>query len=140
MILKYTILLLIHLLATGCTKNKTQQKPIDVSKIEWKFDTKKDDYLIPHTKLYLMIAEKVFLVDSGLNVTNIEKKDWETFRIPKDALIACGGWWAGGGSYFYVKKEKTNLNIYKGFADEGLSLDESYKYKSIKTILLTELE
>jgi len=140
LILKYTILLLIHLLATGCTKNKTQQKPIDVSKIEWKFDTKKDDYLIPHTKIYLTIADKDFFVDSGFNVANIKKKEWQTYKISKDALIACGGWWAGGGSYFYVKKEKTNLNIYKGFADEELGIDESYKYKIIKNISLNNLK
>jgi len=47
---------------------------------------------------------------------------------------------SNGDAGKFVALNDLNLNIYKGFADEGLSLDESYKYKSIKTILLTELE
>lgn len=137
--MRYILLLFALFLFVSCN-NKSVQKPNEISKIEWKFDTFEDEFLIPHTSIHLIVNDHEIEIDSALNIQNIEKKDWSNLKIPDDALIACGGWWAGGGSYFYVKKEGDNLIIYRSFVDESISADDSYKYEIIKNISLKDLK
>jgi hypothetical protein len=62
------------------------------------------------------------------------KEDFERMDIPQEALAACGGWWAGAGSYFYVlKSPKEGLLVYEGWADEG-SDTEGYHWKKLKVL------
>jgi hypothetical protein len=49
---------------------------------------------------------------------SIEKSNYVTRKIPKTAIEACGAWYGGGGTYFYMIQKGTKLQIYRAYADE----------------------
>ena len=53
--------------------------------------------------------------------------------IPKDALAACGAWYAGSGDYFYIVPAKTRIIVYQGYQQEG-QRDYNYNWKKLKEI------
>jgi len=65
------------------------------------------------------------------NASLYEKAEFEEKEIPKDALTACGAWWAGAGDYFYVIPTKKGVAVYQGWQDEGQE-DAGYHWKKLK--------
>lgn len=65
------------------------------------------------------------------NASLYEKAEFEDKEIPKDALTACGAWWAGAGDYFYVIPTKKGVAVYQGWQDEGQE-DDGYHWKKLK--------
>lgn len=65
------------------------------------------------------------------NASIYEKAEFEDKEIPKDALTACGAWWAGAGDYFYVIPTKKGVAVYQGWQDEGQE-DAGYHWKKLK--------
>lgn len=65
------------------------------------------------------------------NASLYEKAEFEDKDIPKDALTACGAWWAGAGDYFYVIATKKGVAVYQGWQDEGQE-DDGYHWKKLK--------
>lgn len=113
---------------------------IDKVKFEWRFkDITKDDYN-PMTQINLTADNNTIFTARGSTADIIAKENWESYKIPSNAITACGGWYAGGGSYYYAAAEKNNINIYVGYADEGLDVSELYKYKIVKSIPFEELD
>ncbi len=51
--------------------------------------------------------------------------------VPKDALSACGGWWAGAGDYLYIAAEGNDAVVMAGWQDESQE-DEGYHFKELK--------
>jgi hypothetical protein len=50
--------------------------------------------------------------------STIEISTYLTRKIPKAALEACGAWYGGGGTYFYMIQKGTKLQIFRAYADE----------------------
>lgn len=114
--------------------SESEQQPSDELALAWKLDTQKDEQDTPLTQIALVVEGQEVEIGEGQNITEIEKSDWETYQIPPTALIACGGWWAGFGDYYYVVREEGKLQIMQGFAGEGMDPDELYQYEAIHEI------
>lgn len=65
------------------------------------------------------------------NASLYEETEFEDKEIPKDAIMACGAWWAGAGDYFYVIPTKKGVAVYQGWQDEGQE-DAGYHWKKLK--------
>jgi len=48
----------------------------------------------------------------------IPKENWEELAIPADAEVACGGWWAGAGDYFYAIRKGGKISVFQISVDE----------------------
>lgn len=65
------------------------------------------------------------------NASLYGKAEFEDKDIPKDAISACGAWWAGAGDYFYLIPTKKGVAVYQGWQDEGQE-DTGYHWKKLK--------
>jgi hypothetical protein len=73
----------------------------------------------PYSTLYSIInGKKKFTAKVGVGLSKYEKSAYQENGIPKNALDACGGWWAGGGDYFYAIKTKTGIDVFRGYEEE----------------------
>lgn len=93
------------------------------TKLDVKFkikDAGMDNNETPSSKIYLSISGKeIYIASIQVAAAIIEKSDFPYYDIPKNALSACGGWWAGGGDYFYTVQSKSGITVYQGWLDEG---------------------
>lgn len=95
-----------------------------------------DENLIPSSEVKLEIDDKKYDVGKCLTCGEIKKEDYDRYDIPKMAVSACGGWFAGGGDYFYALRVENEIFIYSGWQDEGQmeDNDESFHWKLTKSI------
>lgn len=93
------------------------------TKLDIKFkikDAGMDNNETPSSKIYLSISGKeIYIASIQVAAAIIEKSDFPNYDIPKNALSACGGWWAGGGDYFYTVHSKSGITVYQGWQEEG---------------------
>src|SRR5688572_3025066 len=61
-----------------------------------------DSLATPHAIVILSVNGQERQIDSTNSCEEIPRSDFARYEIPLNALNAVGGWWAGGGSYFYV--------------------------------------
>jgi hypothetical protein len=88
-----------------------------------------DEYDVPHSDVFIEFGDHKEKVSSCLACQTITEEDFSKYDIPKDALSACGGWWAGGGDYFYVIRNARNtIEVYAGWQDEGQMEDNDTSF------------
>ena len=110
------------------------------TKLDIKFkikDVGMDNNETPSSKIYLSISGKeIYIASIQVYAGIIEKSDFPTYDIPKNALSACGGWWAGGGDYFYTVQSKSGITVYQGWQEDGNpeQPDFGFHWKKIKEI------
>ena len=91
-----------------------------------------DSLGIPHYDVYLS-ADGVQTKIKSVNACNdIAKESYEQYQIPKDAIVACGGWYAGGGDYYYVILKEGKPVVFEGWQEEQQE-DEGYHWKEISS-------
>jgi hypothetical protein len=93
------------------------------SDLEWNFDVlRADPETGPFTALTLSIKGKnvpIAGVPFGFTVT--PRGDYEASGIPKDALAACRGWWAGAGEdYWALPGKDGSLRVLRKEMSDGL--------------------
>ena len=95
-----------------------------------------DENLIPRSEVKLEIDDKKYDVGKCLTCGEIAKENYDRYDIPKMAVSACGGWFAGGGDYFYALRVENDIFIYSGWQDEGQmeDNDESFHWELTKSI------
>jgi len=49
---------------------------------------------------------------------NIDKSDFADRKIPISAIAACGAWYAGSGSYYYIIQKGPKILLYQGYNGE----------------------
>ncbi len=59
----------------------------------------------PEAIVYLQYNEVQHAVDTVSTCSVIAPEMYRNYDIPKEALSACGGWWAGNGTFFYTLNE-----------------------------------
>jgi len=96
---------------------------------------KDGEYDMPRNSLSLSINNKITFLDTISACEEILTNTYDQYDIPKKALHACGGWWAGAGEYFYAIREGDRLKVYEGWQDETQE-DEGYHWKEWKTFEL----
>ncbi len=82
----------------------------------------------PLSIVSIKIGAQLTVVDSLSVCETISPGENE---IPKDAISACGGWWAGAGDYLYIKYEGNDAVVMAGWQAEEQE-DEGYHYKELK--------
>ncbi|KPM47655.1 hypothetical protein [Jiulongibacter sediminis] len=97
----------------------TSGEVVDKSEPEFKIKVEELDYQ-PRSYLSVEYDGKVFPLDSMDGTAEIiNPEQYQSMEIPENASTACGGWWAGGGTYYFINSTETVVSIYKGFQDEG---------------------
>ncbi|MBB3842097.1 hypothetical protein FHS57_006126 [Runella defluvii] len=98
------------------------------------FKTDADENDNPAAIVYVQFANKMTQIAKITgNAELVDKKEFAEKGIPKNAIAACGAWWAGAGDYFYLLKTPKGIAIYKGWQDEGQQ-DKGYHWTKLKEI------
>ncbi|KOY85420.1 hypothetical protein AD998_03965 [bacterium 336/3] len=108
-------------------------------KISWEFTSVEDDMGIPRTTIYVVVNEKKTLLVKGMGVFHELEKDsfrQSQYQIPKNAISACAGFWAGLGHQICVVPKGKVLEIKEGFLEAESPKGTKVRYKTIKTITL----
>jgi len=90
-----------------------------------------DSMETPQADVLLVADGKETLIKSVNGCSEITKESYQQYGIPKDALAACGGWWAGAGDYFYVVLRNGKPVVFAGWQDEGQE-DDGYHWEEVK--------
>lgn len=52
----------------------------------------------------------------------VDRSRYDSYDVPRDALTAAAGWYAGGGEQFYVVLRGSSLVVYHRTEDEGVDI------------------
>lgn len=88
-------------------------------RLEWVIKSSTDRNGNPHSQLALSIDGKQVPIQGDVRevLKPMDRSDFEPHLVPKNAIIACSGWWAGAGDVFYVSRKGTRLRIYQQMGD-----------------------
>jgi len=89
-----------------------------------------DSIEIPHYDVFLSVDGVLTKIKSVNGCADITKESYEQYDIPKEAIVACGGWWAGAGDYYYVIMRDGKPVVFEGWQDEGQD-DEGFHWTEI---------
>lgn len=109
----------------------------EIPSLVWEFETIEDSLGIPQTTIYLIVNGNKTLIDKGIgNFSELEKKFFaeSQYQIPKNALSACTGFWAGLGHHICVIQKGNVLEIKNGFLDAESPKGTKVRFKTIKKI------
>jgi hypothetical protein len=100
-------------------------------KFKLKIDSHAEEF-DPNTTIYLETGEgQVEVAAISGEGALINHDEYAEMNIPKQAIQACGAWWAGAGEYFYVIKNASGgFEVYRGWLDEYQS-KKDYHWKKI---------
>ncbi len=89
----------------------------------------------PHSRLSLAVNGKAYLISPDLQekMSVLGREVYEPSEVPKDALIACSGWFAGAGDKFYVVRRAGSLRVYQQMGDCSPDSGEQ-PWRRVKTI------
>ena len=62
----------------------------------------KDSLGNPNSVVSILLNQRKVKIGSAMNCEAIPKSDYDKYKIPANAIAACGGWWAGSGDYYYI--------------------------------------
>ncbi|SRR5260221_3262584 len=107
--------------------------------VKWEFQHIAEDAMgNPSTIISLVVNGKSYYIATEVgNYSELGSENFKDNKIPKNALLACTGWWAGAGAQYWVIKKGNNLNVYIREISEGNPDhpgDYSTKPKVFKTI------
>jgi hypothetical protein len=90
-----------------------------------------DEFGGSHYQVILTVDGKKEIIDTVMACDKIPASNFSQYEIPKTALSACGGWWAGAGDYFYADLKDNKVVVYQGWQDEEQK-DEGYHWEVVK--------
>jgi len=105
--------------------------------LEWRFKTKHDANDVPTTTVSLRVNNNMEFIIEPKAIASfrvLEPKDFEAHDVPKKALTACAGWFAGGGEEYYAAYDHRRVLIYHRTLDEGL---KTQHFKLLKHLPIT---
>jgi hypothetical protein len=94
------------------------------------------DLMVPDTvgnplfDVFLSVDGVKTKIKSINQCSEIPKEEYARYEIPKEAIAACGGWYAGGGDYYYVIMRDGKPVVFEGFQEEQQE-DNGYHWKEI---------
>jgi hypothetical protein len=103
----------------------------------YKFDIKSNgNEDMPEAKISVTVnGKKHSITTMYCPAKEIGTNAFEEMGIPKNAISACGAWWAGAGDYAYMILNNNTLEVYLGWQDETQT-DDGFHWKKEKTITL----
>lgn len=90
-----------------------------------------DEYDNPKSAVFLSINGKEQEIAEIYACSDIQKSEYEKHEIPPEAIMACGGWWAGAGDYFYIIDIAGEIKVFQGWQDSQQE-DEGFHWEEIK--------
>ena len=97
-------------------------------------DVGEDEYGIPHHEVFVKFDNTTQKIGTCNACAPIDIQDYHDHDVPKEAMAACGGWFAGGGDYFYIMRTKDDgVKVFAGWQDEGQMEDNdtTFHYKVV---------
>ncbi len=120
-------------------QNKSKNTP-KTPEISWIFEKQGLEEDKPETTIYLVVnGEKTLIKKATSYFNELEKQVFTQtqYQIPKNALSACSGYWAGLGHHICVVSAGKNSNILEvkeGFLDAESEKGTKVAFKTIKKI------
>jgi hypothetical protein len=130
--------LLVFLLSCIPYNHHVQSAP-QAPTLSWSFETLTDEMDIPRTTIYLVVDGNKTLIGKGTGeFRELEKDSFDEsqYQIPKNALSACTGFWAGLAHHFCVIQSGKVLMVKQGYLDAESPKGSKVKYKTVKKIKL----
>lgn len=88
---------------------------------------------IPRSSISVQVDGKSeHLADISGTAALIPTDGYAAQGIPVAAIEACGAWWAGAGSYYYLILEAGRPALYEGWSDEAQA-DTGHHWKKSRT-------
>ncbi len=97
-------------------------------------DKGEDEYDVPHYDVYVEYDSTSHKVGECNACAPLDLQSYHDYDIPKEAMAAVGGWFAGAGDYYYVMKtEDDGIRVFAGWQDEGQmeNNDTTFHYKKV---------
>lgn len=91
----------------------------------------------PEAEVVFKLGKQEVVLDTILACEPIEPKDYAQFGMPREAVAACGGWWAGRGEYFYAYLEGEHVVVRYGWQEEEQT-DQGFHYQGIHRMSMLE--
>jgi len=107
------------------------------SPLQWIIDIHDDKDGYPRGNLMLFVQGHRVMIARGIDehIKVVDPSEYADRKFPKGALLACAGWWAGGGDDFYVVRRGHRLRVYRRYVDE---MDNGHqRFRLVKTIRLS---
>ena len=112
------------------TPEEEEVAPPKSVKLSGKF-LNEDEFGGSHYQVILTVDGKKEIIDTVMACDKIPASNFSQYEIPKTALSACGGWWAGAGDYFYADLKDNKVVVYQGWQDEEQK-DDGFHWKVVK--------
>jgi len=97
-------------------------------------DKGEDENGVPQYDVYVKWDSTTQKVGTCNACAPLDIQDYYEYDVPREAVAAVGGWFAGSGNYYYaVRTEDDGAKVYGGWQDEGQMEkgDSSFHYKLI---------
>ena len=86
----------------------------------------------PLAVVYLSQLDQQHILDTVYTCSVIAPQMYISYNIPRHALSACGGWWAGRGNFYYALQEGDSIAVMHASPVQGDTL--GFEYTLIKHI------
>ena len=104
-------------------------------KVSFEFKVKLDKTETPHSRVFVRANGKRTLVLSATEgFRSLKRSEFASHEVPREALAACSGWWAGAGDNLYVVRRGARLDVYQQEVD---SQAPEFPYRKIKSIYIS---
>ncbi len=113
--------------------NANKQNDANQSETKFVIDIKGEGDNISSDVWVSLGKKPIFLAGIFGKAEIIEKSEYKSKGIPKNAISACGAWWAGAGEYFYMVPSKKGVVVFKGSQSEEQKT-AGYHWKKFKVI------
>ncbi|MDO6390332.1 hypothetical protein Q4E40_09355 [Pontibacter sp. BT731] len=80
----------------------------------------------PLAVVYLSQMEMQYVLDTVYTCSVIAPQMFTSFGVPREALSACGGWWAGQGNFYYTLHEGDSISVMHASPIRSDSVDFQY--------------
>lgn len=80
----------------------------------------------PLAVVYLSQMEMQYVIDTVYTCSVIAPQMFTSFGVPRQALSACGGWWAGRGNFYYALQEGDSIAVMHARPVRSDSVDFQY--------------
>lgn len=102
-------------------------------RVRFEFEVKLDANDTPHSRVFVRANGRRTLVLSATEgFQTLARADYASRKVPKTALAACTGWWAGAGDNLYVVRRGAWLDVFQQEMDEQAAPSAFRKIKSIR--------
>lgn len=107
--------------STGKTENTKPGKP----ELKWEFKrVGTGEYDTPINDVNIIVnGKKYFIAKEYYSFSEMPVSDYKSYEIPKDAIIATRGWWAGGGIDYWAIQKDNEIIVMK--REIGETTDEN---------------